>query len=124
MLYGDKMIYDIKPVPKPRMTQRDKWAKRPAVMRYRAFKDECRAHKVKLSEGGNHVIFYIEMPKSWSFKKKDEMNGTPHQQRPDVDNLLKALMDAVYGEDCTIHDIRVSKKWYPLPFIEIKDINI
>lgn len=35
--------YPIVPVPKPRMTQRDKWQKRPAVMRYRAFCDEVRA---------------------------------------------------------------------------------
>ena len=34
--------YKIKPVPKPRMTQRDAWDKRPCVLRYRAFKDEVR----------------------------------------------------------------------------------
>ena len=38
------MEYPIIPLGKPRMTQRDKWAKRPAVLRYRAFKDECRLH--------------------------------------------------------------------------------
>lgn len=28
------------------------------------------------------------------------MNGKPHQQRPDVDNLIKAVMDAIFDEDC------------------------
>lgn len=35
-------VFDICPLPKPRMTQRDRWAKRPAVLRYRAFCDEVR----------------------------------------------------------------------------------
>ncbi len=118
-----EMIYNIRPVPKPRMTQRDKWAKRPPVLRYIAFKNECKLHKVKFHESGSHVIFYIEMPKSWTLKKKEKMNGEPHQQRPDVDNLLKALMDAVYGEDCTVYDIRVSKIWHFQPGIEVKYIN-
>jgi len=113
------MNYDIKPVPKPRMTQCDKWKKRPSVMRYRAFKDECKARGVKLPESGAHVIFYIEMPMSWTNKKKEKMSMEPHQQRPDVDNLLKALMDAVYGEDCTIYDIRATKIWHYKPSITI-----
>ena len=34
------------------------------------------------------------MPKSWSLKKKKAMNGKPHRQTADIDNLLKALIDA------------------------------
>lgn len=105
------MKYDISPVPKPRMTQRDKWEKRPCVMRYRAFKDECRLCGVRVPEGGARVRFSIPMPKSWSKKKKSEMAGLPHQVRPDVDNLLKALLDAVYGDDSVVWDIRVTKIW-------------
>jgi len=44
------MIYNINPVPKPRMTQSDKWKKRPPVLRYFAFKDECRIHDVEIPE--------------------------------------------------------------------------
>ncbi len=103
--------YPIIPVPKPRMTQRDKWAKRPAVMRYRAFCDEVRLHGVKLPDSGSHVTFVMPMPKSWSAKKKYIMCGEPHQQTPDVDNLGKALFDAVHKQDCTIWDVRITKKW-------------
>ncbi len=94
------------------MTQRDKWAKRPSVLRYRAFKDECRLQGVKLPDGGAHVTFYIKMPESWSRKKRDEMNWEPHQQTPDVDNLLKALLDATHTQDCTVYDIRATKLWH------------
>lgn len=107
----NSMIYDITPVPKPRMTQRDKWAKRKPVVTYRAFKDEIRLRKVSLPEYGYHVTFVIPMPKSWSKKKKTEMNGKPHQQRPDKDNLEKALLDAVFDEDSRVWDGRVTKVW-------------
>lgn len=79
-------------------------------MRYRAFADECRAKGVSVVNGAT-VIFYLPMPKSWSKKKKESMIGKGHQQKPDVDNLLKAVMDAVLKEDCRIYDIHSKKFW-------------
>ena len=103
--------YDITPVPKPRMTKSDAWKKRPGVMRYWAFKDQIQAAKLKLPKRGAHVVFCMPMPKSWPKKKKDQMIGLPHEQTPDLDNLLKALGDAVYKNDSAISDIRASKIW-------------
>ena len=103
--------YDITPVPKPRMTKSDKWKKRPGVMRYWAFKDQVKAAKLKLPKRGSHVVFCMPMPKSWSKKKKDEMVTMPHEQTPDLDNLLKALGDSVFSDDSGISDIRASKMW-------------
>ena len=105
------MLYPITPVPKPRMTGSDKWKKRPAVLRYWAFKDLCRIHKVEIPEDGCHIIFTIEMPKSWSKKKKLEMCGKPHQQTGDLDNYLKALCDAVYTDDSHLWTYRATKIW-------------
>jgi Holliday junction resolvase RusA-like endonuclease len=51
------------------------------------------------------------MPKSWSKKKREQMHGKPHQQKPDVDNFAKAVLDALFEDDSHIHDIRVSKIW-------------
>jgi len=103
--------YDIVPVSKPRQTQRDKWKKRDCVLRYRAFKDEVRLHRVQVPESQAHIIFVLPMPKSWSKKKRAEMAGKPHQAKPDKDNLEKALLDAVFEEDSQIWDNRVSKFW-------------
>ncbi|MDX6042622.1 RusA family crossover junction endodeoxyribonuclease [Scandinavium lactucae] len=103
--------FDITPLGKPRMTRADKWKKRPEVMRYRAFCDEVRLKNVSLPECGYHVIFVLPMPPSWSKKKKADYCGKPHQQRPDKDNLEKALLDALFGEDSHIWDGRVSKIW-------------
>lgn len=114
-------IYPITPVPKPRLTQRDKWKKRPVVLRYFAFKDECKTHKVELPKAGAHVIFVIPMPSSWSKKKREQMNGRPHMQRPDADNLIKALGDSVYDEDCEIWNFQVSKFWGEQGRIIIKE---
>lgn len=112
------MIYNIKPCPKPRMTVSDKWKKRPCVLRYRAFADECRLRGVKVTNGCS-IVFRIPMPKSWSNKKKSEMNGKPHTQRPDIDNLLKSVMDAVLPEDSHIHSIYIKKQWAVTGQIEI-----
>ncbi|HGJ5876951.1 MAG TPA: RusA family crossover junction endodeoxyribonuclease [Arsenophonus sp.] len=103
--------YPIVPVPKPRMTQRDVWQKRPVVLRYRTFCDEVKNTGLVLPESDSIVVFQLPMPKSWSKKKHVEMDGKPHQQKPDVDNLLKALMDAVFKDDCTLWHVTVSKIW-------------
>ena len=116
------MIYPITPVTKPRQTRSDKWKQRLAVMRYRAFADECRMRKVKLPECGTWIIFHIPMPASWSKKKRAEMDGQPHQQTPDKDNLEKALLDSIYKNDSVVWDSRVTKLWAQSGAIEIKPI--
>lgn len=93
------------------MTQRDKFNKRPCVMKYRAFKDEIRLKKVTLPKSGAHIVFVLPMPKSWSEEEKKKHFAQPHKKTPDKDNLEKALLDAVFSDDCEIWDSRVSKIW-------------
>lgn len=102
--------YNITPVSKPRMTQSDKWKQRPAVMRYWAFKDVVRKAGITLPDHAR-VDFIIPMPASWSKKKKAEMAGFPHRQKPDWDNLGKALSDAIYDDDSHIWSITIVKFW-------------
>ena len=113
------MRYNITPVSKPRQTQSDKWKKRPCVVKYRSFADRCRELGVEVPECGGIIIFGLPMPKSWSKKKRDDMIGKPRQQRPDKDNLEKALLDAVYGEDCVVWDSHSVKIWAKDGFIEV-----
>lgn len=51
------------------------------------------------------------MPPSWSEKKKLAMDGKPHQQTPDIDNLTKGYFDALYEQDCVIWKITAQKVW-------------
>ena len=51
------------------------------------------------------------------------MKGKPHQQKPDFDNLIKALSDAIHKEDSGIWDCRVTKVWAEEGAIEIKEMG-
>lgn len=68
-----------------------------------------------LIDGYYILTFIIPMPKSWSKKKKEKMNGTHHQQTPDTDNLYKAFTDTVFYKrnenDSHIWDITGRKFW-------------
>ena len=109
----------VTPVSKPRQTKSDRWKKRPCVMRYRAFADQVRlAEKLsqqdfkKILLEGACIVFVIPMPNSWSKKKKAKMYGLHHQQkRNDIDNLVKALMDALLEEDGEVHTVCAKKVW-------------
>ncbi|PHM24078.1 RusA family crossover junction endodeoxyribonuclease [Xenorhabdus ehlersii] len=116
-------IYDILPVPKPRMTQADRWRKRKPVLNYYAFKDEIRLNSITLPESHYHITFVIPMPPSWSKKKRTAMNGKPHQQKPDKDNLEKALLDAVFDDDSRVWDGRVTKVWGEKGQIIIRELD-
>ena len=108
-----KREYNIIPVSKPRQTRSDRWKKRPSVMKYRAFADEVRANKIIIPSGGAHITFIIPFPVSYSKRKKKKLNGKPHfvKKRNDIDNLQKALMDAIFDDDSHIWDIRCTKLW-------------
>ena len=120
--------FHLMPIAKPRMTQRDKWAKRPAVMRYRAFADELRFQASGQSfslENGLAYEFHLAMPSSWSKKKRLEKLGKLHDQKPDIDNLIKSVFDSLLEQDCVIGHIgQVKKVWAIAPKIIItKRIN-
>lgn len=120
---GDPVRLEIQPVAKPRMTQRDKWAKRPIVMAYYAFADALRAQVRGELEPRLKVTFFVPMPMSWSQKKRTLMVGTPHQARPDVDNFLKAFMDALCSDDSYIYDVHALKFWAETGAIEIEEFG-
>ena len=115
------MILNVAPCSKPRMTQRDRWAKRQCVLDFFAFRDRIKQElkekaALLIDEGPFNwdeleVIFLVPMPKSWSKKKKALMAGKPMQQRPDLDNYLKGLFDATHEEDATIWKVTASKIW-------------
>lgn len=92
------------------MTRRDAWAKRPAVQRYFAFRDEVRLHGVTIPDRVR-IVFVMPMPASWSAKKRAAMDGKPHTCRPDNDNQIKGLLDAVFSDDAHVWDIRSTKIW-------------
>jgi len=114
MAHVDSFTYIGKPVAKPRMVRSDKYKKRLVVLNYWAFKDRIvRQAKAKGFKLGNayKVTFIMPMPASLSEKKKEEYNGKPHQIRPDIDNMLKAVNDCLLEEDSAVHYVVCSKRW-------------
>ena len=109
------MIFEIDPVPKPRMTQRDSWCPSKAAQRYFSYANQLRL----LAQSKNYqveiplqITFILPMPRSWSKKKREKMEGKPHTQRPDLDNLLKAFKDSLLKEDSHIWKYgNVEKIW-------------
>lgn len=115
------MKYPILPTPAPRMTRADAWKKRDCVLRYRKFRDEVRYAGIEIPEEGADIMFEIPMPASWSITKRNKYEGTPHQQKPDLDNLIKALFDAVFENDCRVFNFSASKYWADEGAIEITE---
>lgn len=109
-----KTTFDIDPIGKPRLVKSDIWSGRPAVARWYTFKDNLvlQAKRKKYEVPDELMImFYISMPESWSTKKRTLYNGKPHKQKPDIDNLLKAFLDALVKNDSTIYKVAAKKLW-------------
>lgn len=60
----------------------------------------------------------FEPAKSWSKKKTAEHLNRPHTQKPDGDNIIKAILDGMnriaYADDAQVCDQRVVKVWGPV----------
>jgi Holliday junction resolvase RusA-like endonuclease len=120
------VVFNITPIGAPRMTKSDTWKLNPShpnpkqrqrkpVTQYFRFKNQIREQALinnfTLPESGFHAIFIIPMSHSWSDKKKGLMDGTPHQQKPDTDNIIKAVKDSLCDNDANIWDYRITKYW-------------
>ena len=59
------------------------------------------------------IDFFFQIPKSWSKHKKE--NIPPHTSRPDVDNLLKGVKDALngiaYNDDSQVVSVFARKQY-------------
>lgn len=119
-------VVPVETFPAPRMVRGDKWKRlndpdpkkrqRECVTRYFNFRHTIQVltlqqHYKVPANGVLNAVFIMEMPKGWSMKKKDQMNLTPHTNRPDRDNLIKSIQDALCPEDGFIWDGRITKLW-------------
>lgn len=107
------------------MSQSDRWKVNPnhtdprkrqrkEVAEYFAFKDSLRAQSNIMGfELKTHLdcVFMIPMPDSWSGKKKDKMNGLPCKVKPDIDNIVKGICDALKANDSDIWSLKAEKRW-------------
>ncbi len=65
----------------------------------------------------------MPFPRSWSAKKKAAHLGQPHRQKPDLDNLIKALLDAALDDDSGVHEMTARKVWGEEGEIQIESLR-
>lgn len=115
-------FFNFEPRGKPRETRKDRWNPKPSVVKYRGFRDRIRLTANTLSldsinypKKDTWLIFLMPMPKSWSEPKKRDHNLRGKASTPDVDNLCKGFLDAMFYkqpiDDRTIWDTRITKLW-------------
>ena len=116
-------IFDIVPMGAVRMTKSDTWKtnpnhinplkrQRPAVTKYWAWKNllTLQANQMGFVLGEHlDAVYLVPMPESWSAKKKEANNGMPCKSKPDIDNYVKAFLDALKKEDGDVWNIKAIK---------------
>lgn len=69
------------------------------------------------------VVFRLSPASSLSKKKKTALYGSGHNKKPDLDNLIKMVIDRMsgifYKDDNVIHEIHARKEYAEIPGIEI-----
>lgn len=77
----------------------------------------ARAEHAQMIEGPVKVGVSVDrrMPKSWSLAKQKRMDQAPATGKPDLDNVLKSLMDALTGitwkDDAQIVQLEIDRSW-------------
>lgn len=86
------------PAPRPRVTKNGTYN----AKEYTKYKEAIRLAYVSKNKGYPiesamfmRIDFFFEIPKSWSKKKKEAAKW--HTSRPDTDNLVKGVKDALNG---------------------------
>ena len=107
-----------KPIGAVRQTRADAWKKRPCVLAYREWCDTarlaCTGSDKKLDANqwlGFYAFSHSPMPESWSEKKKAAMAGHLMRQKPDADNVSKAIGDALFDNDERLAIMQCVQYW-------------
>jgi Holliday junction resolvase RusA-like endonuclease len=128
MIDGYRIYLDIEPMGAVRTTQKQMFSDK-RYKKYKTWKDDIvilwNAELIKLGfkpeefkfDEIKSIDFVITIPISETLSKKvkqerEDRIGRPHQMKPDIDNMLKAFMDALMKEDSHVHTIgRTRKVW-------------
>ena len=119
--------FNISPTPasRPRVTRWTTYYGK----KYTKFKEEMAAitEVIKLENlmKGNiyaEICFNVQIPKSWSKKKKEAKNGAYCDNNADIDNYCKAILDSLngiyYEDDRQIVMLKATMFWAIEPSIE------
>lgn len=72
------------------------------------------------------IVAVFAVAASWSKKKQAALEGGFHTQKPDSDNIAKALKDGLnriaWRDDSQVADVRCVKRWgrYDETFVQVE----
>jgi len=131
-----KLEFDVKPMAKQsfRTTRTGNKYLDASVIKYRkAIRNmaisQMRNQKAERIEGAvnMNIIYAFRRPKSLSKKERNEIDGgknIPKTTKPDIDNLTKAILDALNGivwkDDAQVTQINIQKVWSAKDQIEVE----
>ena len=120
------LTLDIEPMGAVRTTGKQQFVDE-RFKKYQAWKDSLRwVFRAALAEKGilaskvdmnviEMIEFYLPIPKGSKKAKKTEYAeriGEPHMLKPDIDNMLKAVMDGLMKDDKAVHTVgKMRKVW-------------
>jgi len=119
VLFGDPI-----PLARARYTGRRVWDSQKEIKLVSALNLKQQHGKRRLLFGPLHfdVTFYMKMPEDP--RKRKKYDGNYHFFRPDIDNMLKMLLDVansvLYRDDCIVCSINARKIYDETPRTEIK----
>lgn len=115
------------PSPRPRFRNAGKFVQTYMPTSYTKHKDFIQKQMPKLMTDKSlkiTLLFEIPMANSWSNKKKLQLLKRPHTAKPDIDNLLKTVLDAANGyvwiDDGQVFELHTKKIYSDTPKIKIK----
>jgi Holliday junction resolvase RusA-like endonuclease len=118
------------PAPRPRFSRFGTY-NNPKYTAYKvAFATLAKKQCKRYFEGATRleVVFYMPIPKSLSKKKRESLMGQYHIKKPDTDNLIKTVKDALnevlYKDDSIICEVEAKKIYSDNPRVEFELINL
>lgn len=117
--------------PRPRFRNTGRFVQTYMPTSYTKHKDYIREQMPKTLLDKNlkvTLLFYFKPPKSWSKRKKLLAIGQYKRTKPDIDNLIKTVLDAanekVWNDDNQIVEIRSIKQYAETPKIimEVEEV--
>lgn len=101
-------VLNITPKPQPRENRSDIWNPRPNVITFRQYKDQLREelYRVgfKLTNELPDITFVFPVPEKATKKWLKQNLGKPHEQRPDLDNLIKGFIDCIFNKESYFYE--------------------
>ncbi|TDM39865.1 RusA family crossover junction endodeoxyribonuclease [Macrococcoides goetzii] len=115
------------PSPRPRFRNAGKFVQTYMPTSYTKHKEFIQKQMPKLMTDKSlkiTLLFELPMAQSWSNKKKSQLLKQPHTAKPDIDNLLKTVLDAANGhvwiDDGQVFELHTKKIYSDTPKIKIK----